>query len=367
MKKLFFAAIAAGIALTACVTNEEEVSVGTDAKISFEAPLVQNATRVTGEIGTLYDTAESFVVNAKFYQSTFTSWAAGENYMTNETVSYNSGLTAWVSALDYYWPKQGSLTFMAYSPADHTTWNPQIVTKDDTEVLSDDAVTIANGNRDMLYSELMKNKTGADTPGANLYNGVDILFHHALSSIKFKVCLSTELKDNTVITLKSIKLQHVHVNGEFSWDMVAKNDVTGEPHHLPKWTNTNTNQMFLITSDDGADQVLTDTPTFVENAKPCIMMPQTLAHGGTDGNVEAIISYTITNKDNSGKVLSVITQTRTVDLSTLNYGTEQGVEWLPGKRYIYTVNAGLNRITFAPVVENWKDQEVDYESTGGGK
>lgn len=357
MKKFFFAAIAAGIALTACVTNEEEVSVGTDAKISFEAPLVQSATRVTGEIGTLYDTNESFVVNAKFYQSTFTSWATGANYMTNETVTYDDGLKAWVSALDYYWPKQGSLTFMAYSPADHTTWKPQITGT--PEELKVDAVTISNGNRDMLYSELMKNKTGADTPGANLYNGVDILFHHALSSIKFKVCLSTGLGDNTTITLKAIQLQHVHQNGNFSWNL--------EEGVLPTWTNTNTNKEYVITPVTGANQVLTETPAFVENAQPCIMMPQTLAHGGTDGNVIAVISYLITNKDAAGNKLSEILQTRTVDLSTLDYGTEQGVEWLPGKRYIYTVNAGLNRITFAPVVEDWKNQEVDYESTGGGK
>lgn len=357
MKKFFFAAIAAGIALTACVTNEEEVSVGTDAKISFEAPLVQNATRATGEIGTLYDKNESFVVNAKFYNNTFTSWAAGENYITNETVSYNSSLNAWVPALDYYWPKQGSLTFMAYSPADHTTWKPQITGTPET--LKADAVTISNGNRDMLYSELIKNKVAADTPGKNEYNGVDILFHHALSSIKFKVCLVADLGVNTTITLKAIQLQHVHQNGNFSWDLNVDN--------APEWTNTNTNKEYVITPVTGANQVLTITPTDVANAQPCIMMPQTLAHGGTDGNVIALITYTITNKDAAGKVLSEIEQNRTVDLSTLDYGTEQGVEWLPGKRYIYTVNAGLNRITFAPVVEDWKDQEVDYESTGGGK
>lgn len=359
MKKFFFAAIAAGIALTACVTNEEEVSVGTDAKISFEAPLVQSATRVTGEIGTLYDEAESFVVNAKFYPSKFTSWAGGTNYMTDETVTYDpsTGINAWVPALDYYWPKDGSLTFMAYSPADHTTWKPQITGTQET--LKVDAVTISNGDRDMLYSELMKDKTGADTPGANLYNGVDILFHHALSSIKFKVCLVAGL-NNTTITLKTIQLKHVHHKGNFSWDLNVDN--------APEWTNTNTYKEYLITPVTGANQVLTKTPAFVEDAQPCIMMPQTLSHGGTDGNVIAVITYTITNYNADGERIGTpIVQTREVDLSTLDYGTEQGVEWLPGKRYIYTVNASLDRITFAPVVEDWKDQEVDCESTGGGK
>lgn len=353
MKKFFFAAIAAGIALTACVTNEEEVSVGTDAKISFEAPLVQNATRVTGEIGTNYDKNESFVVNAKFYQSTFNTWAGGTNYMTDETVTYNSGLNAWVSALDYYWPKQGSLTFMAYSPADHTTWKPAIAGT--PEVLKADGVIISNGNRDMLYSELIKNKVGSDNPGANAYNGVDILFRHALSSIKFKVCLATDLGENTIITLKAIQLQHVHQNGNFSWDLNVDHD--------PEWTNTNTNNEYVITPVTGANQVLTETPTDVANAQPCIMMPQTLVHGGTDGNVVAVIKYDITNTDESGVVVSTISQERTVDLSNLDYGEGQGInaKWLPGKRYIYTVNAGLNRITFAPVVEDWVDQEVNYE------
>ncbi len=359
MKKLFFAAIAAGIALTACVTNEEEVSVGTDAKISFEAPLVQNARRVTGEIGTLYDTGESFVVSARFYEGLFSSWKNGSEYMINEKCSYNSGLKTWEPEMDYYWPKQGSLTFMAYSPADHTTWKPAINTEVSPEVLECNNVIISNGNRDMLYSELEKNETGNDNTGVNDYQGVDIKFHHALSSIKFKVCLVAAL-DNTTITLKAIQLKHVHQNGNFSWNL--------DKDILPTWTNTNTNKEYVITPVGGSNQVLTETPTYVADAQPCIMMPQTLSHGGTVGNVIAVITYTITNYNADGEQIGTpIVQTSEVDLSTLDYGTEQGVEWLPGKRYIYTVNAGLNRITFAPVVEDWKDQEVDYESTGGGK
>lgn len=364
MKKLFFAAIAAGIALTACVTNEEEVSVGTDAKISFEAPLVQNATRATGvgEIGAIYPTAEMFVVNAKYHETAGVSWGLAQNYMTEVTVKHkgDGGDNYWVpydtasgSYVDYYWPKKGFLTFLAYSPAGHGTWKPQVV-GDNLEVAH---VVIQDGTRDLLYSNFVKNRTASENkfPGEdqnsdlqNPYSGVDILFRHALSSIKFKVCLAKPLDGHTSIQLKSIKLENVYSMGDFSWNMNDDND--------PVWTNTTAERTFTIVS--GSTQNLTTEVTDVNGAEPCITIPQMLNHGTT--KVMAHIVYTLNANG------SAIEQTRDVDLSALNYGDGVEAKWLPGRRYIYTVNAGLDRIFFAPIVEEWDDEYISYDNSGLG-
>ena len=128
MKKLLFAAAVAGVALAGCVSNEAEVSPKAEGRIAFAAPLVSGVTRAyVGEIKNPYPTDENFVVSAKYYDNAFDSWNNGQSYMSGVKAVYSAADNVWApEGQDYYWPKNGSLTFFAYSPADYSSWAPAI-------------------------------------------------------------------------------------------------------------------------------------------------------------------------------------------------------------------------------------------------
>lgn len=345
MKKTLLTAAVAAIALAGCVQNEIEVSSNNDAKISFSAPLVSGVTRaVTGEITNPYSTDESFVVNAKYYASTFTKWAEGQDYMTDVVAAYSDADKAWApSDHVYYWPKTGSLTFMAYSPADFTSWKPAIGGAD-AESLAASAVTISDGNVDLLYSALAKDKTANDDIVRNNYKGVEIKFNHALSSIVFKVALSNALSGNAKIIVNGVKLANVNSVGNFSWTL--DEDTT------PEWSNHATAKEYVAVAD--AEQEVTIDAAKLTDANALILLPQVMIGATAEQNVVVVVNYTIVNGDGTTSV----EQTSTVDLSKLTYATQATAEWQPGKRYIYTIKFGMDKILFDPEVKDWEDIEV---------
>ena len=125
MKKTLLFAVAASVALAGCVKNDPANggAVASDAKISFDAPAVGAVTRaVAGEIVNPYDKAEHFTVYARHYTGNYTNFNDGTPYMTAVETAYNMAGNCWDSesagGQAYYWPKNGTLTFQAYSPTD---------------------------------------------------------------------------------------------------------------------------------------------------------------------------------------------------------------------------------------------------------
>lgn len=359
MKKTLFAAALASVALAGCVKNEAEIVQNADSKITFAAPLVSSITRVyTGEITNPYPDNENFVVFAKLYSGNYDYWRSGQWYMGSDEggveVSYKGGdIKGWTpkSGIDYYWPKNGKLTFYAYSPSDYDSWKPLI---SDGQMKASE-VTIPNDthNVDLLYSELAKDKIANDntngnnvtppTPGvvgSTEYNGVELKFKHALSSIKFKVKLS-RIYESAEIALKSIVLKEVKSKGNFSWDI---NNATA----IPQWGLPSDPLAYTLVSD--SSQIINSTESAdVDNSSWMILMPQKL------DNVVASVTYTI--KDGAGQVREFTTD---IKLADLNYGTQTEKSWLLGKRYIYTITFSLQTIIFDPTVSDWDNVEVVY-------
>ena len=125
MKKTLFLAIAVSAVITGCVKNETtNGSVVSDSKISFEAPAIAGITRganVAGEISLPYPTTENFSVYARYFAGNYTTFAEGTSYMENIKTAYDNAGNYWDSEAAggqaYYWPKNGTLTFAAYSPS----------------------------------------------------------------------------------------------------------------------------------------------------------------------------------------------------------------------------------------------------------
>lgn len=351
-KTLLMMAVAAGAMLTGCVKNETaNGGAVSGSKISFEAPAVTGITRaalVPGEIGTGYDKGEHFSVYALYFaDGTYTKFDAGTLYMDNVETAYNTGGQYWDSesvpgGQAYYWPKKGSLTFAAYSPTGaakdcKVAWGATGFTFTGFTVQDDPA-----DHYDLMFSERSYDRTAST--GGTSYNGVDINFKHALSSVVFKVKLDNRY-DRHTITVKSITLKNTYKTGNFKQNLA---DTGTAETTAAEWTDQNTEYTTgyeAITQAAGEVVTATDAAAVLTNPNPIIVLPQDLAHAGAN-NVTIDVTYSINNGT------SEIDQTATIDVTDPGYNL---TEFEIGKRYTFTLIFGLDKITFSPEVDPWED------------
>ena len=338
MKKFFLLAAMAGVALTGCVKTESEVAVKSDSnRIVFDNPVVSSVTRALIP-DAVYPMTESFSVFAQHEnggQSTL--------YMSDVKASYDGGTNSWIPEGSYYWPKQGTLSFAAYSPAEakgnvftSVTWNAAsgfVISGFNAETNND-----ATKLYDLMYSDYAEGKTKDNQLDDNPdYYGVQLKFNHALSALIFK---AQTQEDYANATIKITKIEVLNP--------VAKGNLTtvnGNPS-TALWTPGTEAVSMSVTGI--ADAALTSTSTPQGNAM--LMIPQTF-----DGDVKVKITYTM--QMNSGEP---VTQTYEKVLNTL---TENGTatahaDWKMATRYTYNIIIGLDEIHFAPTVEDWTDITV---------
>ena len=348
-KTLLMMAVAAGAMLTGCVKNETaNGGAVSGSKISFEAPAVTGITRaalVPGEIGTGYDEGEHFSVYALYFaDGTYTNFNAGTLYMDDVETAYNTGGQYWDSesvpgGQAYYWPKKGSLTFAAYSPTGaandcKVTWGAAGFTFTNFTVQSDPAA-----HYDLLFSERAYNKTQSAASSTTYKGGVDITFKHALSSVVFKTKLGDTYEGHT-ITLKNITLKNTFTTGTFNQGL---DDADGAVTTAAEWTGQKTENTAGYVAFSGAE-VITSTAAEPAGATRLIVLPQDLAHG--TNNVTIDVTYSIHNGTNE------IDQTATINITDPGYSL---TKFEIGKRYIFTLIIGLDKITFSPKVDPWED------------
>lgn len=352
-KTLLMMAVAAGAMLTGCVKNETaNGGAVSGSKISFEAPAVTGITRaalVPGEIGTGYDKGEHFSVYALYFANgTYTKFGNGTMYMKNVETAYEETDNYWDSenagGQAYYWPNKGSLTFAAYSPsgaADDCSidWGAAGFTFTDFTVKSDPAA-----HYDLLFSERAYNKTQSETSSTAYKGGVDITFKHALSSVVFKAKLGDTYEGHT-ITLKNITLKNTFTTGTFNQGLEDENNAVTTA--AAAWTGQDNENTTGYVAFNGAKVIASTTAAEPAGATRLIVLPQKLAHAGAN-NVTIDVTYSIHNGTTE------IDQTATIDISQ-GYGL---TAFEIGQRYIFTLIIGLDKITFSPKVDEWKDVNV---------
>lgn len=114
MKKVIYFAVVASVAFASCTKNEvRTVEDNQDRQITFQAVVHKASTKATGTFAdnASYPTTETF--------GTFAYLDVSSTYINNAEVKNTTNATsgdAWTTDPAYYWPKQGSLTFMSYSP-----------------------------------------------------------------------------------------------------------------------------------------------------------------------------------------------------------------------------------------------------------
>lgn len=381
MKKFFFLAALAGAALVSCAKNDPAVNEEQQL-ITFASPVVSLNTKSATEVWNNYPTAEkyNFAVWAKYFvdgsyendaykTGTYTKWATGKTYMDEVVVKF--GNNTWAPAQNYYWPKNGSLTFIAYAPTDIKDITD--VNEKGIQIADHTVATKPEDQLDILFSERAYNKqkvddetsVGGTTTGPqpgdadDPYTGVHLSFKHALSSILFNIRTDIDYTAaGTTITLKKIEVHQAVSKGSFNQNLADKNGATTTDAGAtaPAWTFDSTPERADYVVDKTADIELSTTahyPAGITNATAAtdglratdlILLPQNLA------GVTLRVEYTIKNSGAGSQELAQIAE---LPLSTTNVAV-----WEMGKRYIYNITIGLDTIYFEPYVQDWEDVDM---------
>lgn len=373
MKKFLLISGLAIAAMVSCTKNEVFLSENNGTQITFTSPVVQlNTKAVAGEQPKdgKYSTDESFNVYASWTAANYTAGDWGTSlYMDNVKVVYDPTIGAgtpivggWAPADAYYWPKTGKLTFAAYSPSD----------VEGTVAYGAEGLTVTGftvketpaEQYDFMYAERSYNRTSSTNESvagaghtAQSYNGVDLVFHHALSSIVFKVKANKDIT-NTKFIVKKVEILNAQNKGDFAEKITDGDTYTS----APEWTNNA--GVVNYTAWEGAQELVgngTDADyAGLTEANDIILLPQTFANN--NGNVKVKITYSIQRTaEGSPEIDGQIAE---FDLSTNYEGTEAGVkkeisEWEMGKRYTYNILFDLEKIFFAPEVTDWVDVNMD--------
>lgn len=361
MKKTVFIAALAIVAMASCTKNELKVpSTGTDAVISFQ-PVVANATKAVTylETANMKTACTSFGVFAWYAEPTLVAGGSATAYMDNVTVTYDgeiddntTGKGAWKPASPYYWPKNGTLSFDAYAPANAHAASPSKgsgkVSSTAANGLKIENYTVADlgAQYDLLYSTRTLNKTTSTGGTNNTYDGVDIAFHHALSAIE--VTAMTDMDYSGAIKLKTITILNAYSKGTFNQNMT---DATTEGPAA--WSGQSTETPYELFS---GDQALSTSPLSSASSpaiKNAILLPQSFDHSPETVNKVSIkVDYAIKHGE------EYLDQTQTFTLNTtVSSAIQNG--WEKGKRYTYNFIFSLKDIYFAPSVADWTDVTVD--------
>lgn len=351
MNKHIFYIAAACVALASCVKNEVRVN-SPDKEITFQT--------VSTKAGAAFETNKHFFSYAYFLEEG-KNWddnhVDAKAYIDNALITYDPGTSAgeghWVAANTYYWPKQGSLTFFAWT--DNTIHNPTsnptpnvgtgatVSCAHDTGIKIKDYSVKDNLNKDILVAEIAKNKKSNETATGTWKQGVPTVFRHALAKVEFKVNKKTNYP-NVEFRVKKITLTEVSTRGTFTQGSPAENwgwDGWGLQEALSVFTG---DVKVTETADAEAFNKLTPSATDYH-----IVLPQVLKDK-TDPKLT--IEYEIITSYVAGKPVTE-TVKDTKDLKDIYKN-----DWECNKKYVLGITLGLNEIYWDPSVEAWENGTV---------
>lgn len=345
MKKFFYLAVAACAALAACSKNEV-VSVTPDQEITYQT-ISTKAASAMGTGNKFYSWAY-FLPQSKTWESNKTE---AKLYISNALISHTTS-NIWKSTTTYYWPKQGSLTFFAWSDNDGepTITAPATVSCDKTNGVKIDNYNVATDkNKDLLVAKISANQTKTDVTNAGSWaqSGVPTVFYHILSSLELKAKTKEDYTGGATINVKSVVFNDVNIKGTYTQGVNASALPTDA-----SWVNTSDVQNLDIYAPSSPSANVTNSgiDLTASNGEYSIVLPQDF----TSSSATAVITYTIKTSYSGSEVTETVVETKPLkDIFT--------AKWLPGHKYILTITIGLDEILWDPVVEPWTDTNVSLE------
>ena len=298
--------------------------------------------------------ASSFSTDNKFYSYAYflpsdkLGWAAkyasGTAYIYESLIQYVTDETAWRNAsTHYYWPKQGQLTFFAWTDNTATPAiagsSASVTCANNTGITFGNYSITDNLNKDLMVADITADQSTNTTQIGNWKKGVPTKFKHVLSDLVFTVMTDETKSKNDypdeMFKLKSITLKNVNTLGDY-----AQGSPTAS---TAPWSGQSTPAE--LSAYSGKEITVTETKQTVapETADYHIVLPQTFSD--TTPVIEVV--YTITTEYISG---SPVTETVTVTKDLKSIYTES---WASGKKYTLNIILGLEEILWDPSYEDW--------------
>ena len=328
---------------------------GAPREITLAQPLVAPSTKAfAGEMPLNYSTDESFGVYALYYPTgNFAGWnntPGSMIYIDGAEFSYDSSINdtsegsgAWSANPGYYWPKGGQMTFAAWSP--YRAKNNCTISYGPTGLQLTNFTTADKGSEqyDLLYSERVYNK--ADCSGTSAqYDGIDLLFRHALTSLHFTACSSVSTAN---IRISKIVIYDIYKTGAFNENISKTNPSTYSSS--PAWTfdgkakYTEASPLVVYEDNSGtAAPVLPlqgSTPLAVGFALP---IPQNIA------SAKMKVYYNV--QLGSAEPVPTVSQALVLGSGTVTL-------WKIQTRYTYNLILGAQQIRFSVNVRGWSDSD----------
>lgn len=365
MKKLIVL-LSAVAALAACSKNEVVPAVsGENVEISYK---VAPRTKADPQA---FDTKNVFASWAYYLPSG--KWDAnwevrkdakpyiGEEHV-GSTISYKDGV--WKDQnTSYYWPKEGKLTFFAYSlnsksltdqDGNHTYFH--CLNTEDAYGISGSLNLDTHPNTDFLVADISSDKTANETSYYNV-NGVPTLFKHRLSRIKFAVKKKDDYA-NATITLNSITFNKL-INGMTYTQFHKSGDSFSENMFSPEFTSRST-QVYTQTNFEVASTEFASIPD--ANEVRYIYIPQDFKNVTNAEKIATIeVKYTVTLKKGTSETDKGISETYIKTLNVKNIFDS----WDMGKRYTFNLIFSLDEIKWAPAVGDWEDETKNIDVVTG--
>lgn len=375
MKKYFILAAAALVTLASCMKNNADTTAYEQGKVIGFNTVVNKATKAVSTVGPISGTVfssgnDDFGVFA-YYLSSGT-WASHPDvtpaaYMSDVAVGFDDDLDIWAPASTYYWPLQGSLTFIAYWPKESAT-----ATFSTGGVLTlsgfTQATTVAN-QVDLLYSSIAADKQDNDAKYTDTANskdsgdtkGVNIKFKHALSQVIFKAKASADVysagmsfKVNSIVVNAASTATSMTVTNPADGDVSANITTWNSPATFVDYTvNTTAFPNATVAAGDG-NFLTNDFTGPIGNA--LLMIPSKVAVPDTEpvqytfaNDPTVTITYTLYRKSDA---LAMGQKSVTVHFNEIDSIVKC---WEAGKKYEYDLTIDLQKIYFNPTITDWTD------------
>ncbi len=258
------------------------------------------------------------------------------------TIGGNTFNSYWAPATSYYWPKDGYLTFAAYSPTSANAHAEISYTITNGIKMNDYTIQVPAAQYDLMLSNKATDQTSAtmviNTPDP--YDGVQIVFTHALSAIDFTVKTAKDYStDGYTIELQSITITDAYSSGDLTQFASIDQGTAGN-----NWTDYKTEASYLVPNSTltltAAEQQITSDA----NTADLILLPQALTH--SPNKVSAVVVYQVSHADMGTGNYIEYTTTLPLDNGIIS-------TWDAGKRYTYNISIGMEEVVFAPTVTEW--------------
>lgn len=391
MKKYLFI-LAASAALVACSKNELTPAASVaDQEITYTvAPKVKAVTD--------FNTDWKFKATAFYLANKSTNdpkvtdqkWDDRKDtpstYIDDVEISYDNAENVWRNAdKKYYWPKDGKLTFFAYTSLQQTISEFDVEATEygkesfaNTSSYVSAAVDATNGvkfadydvtdnkNVDLLVADIRKDEV-KNLDGTYKVEGVPTLFRHKLSKVLFTAKTDQDYTDDTkngnvyTFVINSIKFNNINSKGSYA--QVASSTTT--PAVTAGWTLDETatyvkEQTYYAKGTTGYTVPYVATGGTVKviyaDGNQYYYMPQKFVADPANNSSDSFtVNYTITTKNSAGAKVAEETVEATFPLNSTDANSTIFDEWKEGYKYTINLTFTLNEILWDPAVEEWID------------